>query len=454
MQGEHNRLFDPRFFSALPHLSETIGEGSLLCAQLRDYLEEIAQHSATLCDASQNSQQTQPTTAFSPSQAAKTAPTSSHTAAKTVFEIHEASQCALRLLGRLAESLARKEAHSLFLQRLHAWNDAQSSLEPEEVFLFFLKELHAALGCNASHAFFFDPEEGLTYSVGYESDTELMLLSADISQEEELFLLRAGSLCSGGMVFQKPDGFQEIEDAKASQKTSCLYALPILQQNRCMALFLLYFPNASAYDNSRLEWGLSVAHEAADVLNGAERFHAFKRLALVDELTGLYNRRQFFAKAREQCHKPLPYERPFYAMMLDLDHFKKINDTHGHPVGDEVLREASKRFRRAIRDSDILGRYGGEEFVLLLIGVTAQQAQIVAERLRKSIAISPFQTQSGPLAVTCSIGVAEAISPPESVTLDLQALLKEADIALYQAKQQGRDRFVFTPSNPSLSKEL
>ena len=121
--------------------------------------------------------------------------------------------------------------------------------------------------------------------------------------------------------------------------------------------------------------------------------------------------------------------------MLDLDFFKQINDTWGHPVGDDALRHCVRVLRRNLRSYDALfGRYGGEEFALLLPGVALADARSLAERLRTRLATHPLKTGHGNIALTASIGVAEATAPR------LERLLAQADAALYRAKADGRDR--------------
>jgi two-component system cell cycle response regulator len=121
--------------------------------------------------------------------------------------------------------------------------------------------------------------------------------------------------------------------------------------------------------------------------------------------------------------------------MLDADHFKIVNDTYGHPTGDDVLREISARCRKTLRANDILGRYGGEEFVIVFPETNVEEAGAVAERLRAAVAANPIQVGEHALDVTVSIGVA-AYSPGHNV----ERMVERADAALYTAKQDGRNR--------------
>lgn len=170
-----------------------------------------------------------------------------------------------------------------------------------------------------------------------------------------------------------------------------------------------------------------------------------ERLASMDDLTSLYNRRHFFLLGEHQLRAAEAYGHIIAAVMLDIDHFKKINDSYGHPCGDQVLRIVAQRCRKSIRDTDILGRYGGEEFALLLPGTDTEAACAIAERLRSEIATTPIVTDRGHLHVTVSIGVAVATDGE----LNLDILLGQADAALYVAKRSGRNRVVLAGSRCS-----
>lgn len=169
-----------------------------------------------------------------------------------------------------------------------------------------------------------------------------------------------------------------------------------------------------------------------------------QELASRDELTGLHNRRHLMEMLEQQQDRATRHREPFSLCILDLDHFKRINDTHGHSVGDEALREFGERVRMHLRRMDTVGRtdaestfgrYGGEEFLLLLPYAEVSGARTCLERLRAIMVAQGFATSAGPLAVTFSAGVAH-YRDGESI----DALLNRADAALYRAKSAGRDR--------------
>ncbi len=163
-------------------------------------------------------------------------------------------------------------------------------------------------------------------------------------------------------------------------------------------------------------------------------------MAITDALTGLFNRRYMETHIGTLLEQAAARSKPLTVLVLDIDYFKAVNDTHGHDAGDDVLREFSLRIRKSIRNIDLACRYGGEEFVVVMPETDMAVATMVAERLRRRIATEPFpiQQNTGQLEVTISIGIAALGGPGDSAA----ALLKRADQALYRAKRDGRNRVV------------
>ena len=164
---------------------------------------------------------------------------------------------------------------------------------------------------------------------------------------------------------------------------------------------------------------------------------SLRRLSTQDSLTGLFNRRHFFTLAEQEFERSQRYGRPLALLMLDIDHFKKINDQHGHLVGDEVLQVAARIMHDTLRRVDVLARYGGEEFVMLLPETTLLTAMTIANRLCTALATEPIVTGQGTVSMTASIGVAVLT---DNINQTLTELLGRADQALYHAKQAGRNQ--------------
>ena len=170
-----------------------------------------------------------------------------------------------------------------------------------------------------------------------------------------------------------------------------------------------------------------------------------KHIGLTDRLTGVNNRRYVEQRLLEEVGRTRRQGYALTCLYIDIDHFKKINDRNGHQAGDLVLREVAARIKAEMRLSDALGRFGGEEFVALLIDAPLADAMVVAERIRASIADRRFALADGnALDVTVSIGVATLVSPERSQALEAigERLIARADTALYQAKESGRNRVV------------
>ena len=160
-----------------------------------------------------------------------------------------------------------------------------------------------------------------------------------------------------------------------------------------------------------------------------------KRKASIDGLTRLWNRAaitELLAAEMARAKRGVP----LCVAMVDVDHFKSINDTHGHLVGDAVLVEIAARIRRALREIDAVGRYGGEEFIAVLSNCEVHTAEVVCERIRRSIESEKFATSAGPLAVTVSVGIAFF----DAQQNDFEHIVGAADAALYRAKNKGRNR--------------
>ena len=155
-----------------------------------------------------------------------------------------------------------------------------------------------------------------------------------------------------------------------------------------------------------------------------------------DGLTAAYNKRYLLESLDRELHRCKRYERPIAVALLDIDHFKGVNDTHGHLVGDEVLKELSRRLHEVLRDDEVLSRFGGEEFAVVMVEADRDGATEVAERCRLAIADTPFDTAAGMLDITASFGIS---APTVGNLTTVDAMLAEADERLYDAKRSGRN---------------
>ena len=160
-----------------------------------------------------------------------------------------------------------------------------------------------------------------------------------------------------------------------------------------------------------------------------------QRRAMTDSLTGLPNRRAMLGKLRAAQSRAVRHGHGYAVIMADLDHFKQVNDTHGHDVGDQGLEELGRRLQQSVRLEDHLARWGGEEFLLLIQDADQQVALAIAKKLRAAVADTPFATSAGALPITISLGLAL-----RGADRHFETVCSRADKALYRAKQNGRNR--------------
>lgn len=213
--------------------------------------------------------------------------------------------------------------------------------------------------------------------------------------------------------------------------------LPLERDDSLLGALILYADRDGSFSPERLNLASTLINQAVTALQNAFLYQEIRRLAVTDELTGLANRRQFFDAGAREVKRAWRYGRPLAMLMIDLDHFKEINDKHGHTVGDTVLRRLGRGLLATLRTADLAARYGGEEFVVLLPECDLEGARLVASRIAREFTEMTCADDKLP-EVTLSIGVA-VISEANN---KLARLIEAADRALYAAKEQGRDRVV------------
>ncbi len=212
--------------------------------------------------------------------------------------------------------------------------------------------------------------------------------------------------------------------------------VPVQRSGQLMGAFELYLPESREIRESQTELLLGVAAQAAMAISHAQLFQAQEENALTDELTRLPNRRYMAQRFLQEMQRARRHHKGLAFVMIDIDHFKNVNDTYGHLQGDQVLAELAKILIACKRDSDVAARYGGEEFALILHETNEAGAMTLAERIRASVEEATFP---GGLKLTISIGV--AATDEES---RFTSLMEKADEALYEAKEGGRNRVVLS----------
>ncbi len=217
-----------------------------------------------------------------------------------------------------------------------------------------------------------------------------------------------------------------------------LIGVPLPVRGRVEGVLLAAHSTPGYFGERHLEQITSVASQFAQVMEVSRFTRSIGLLALTDGLTGVFNRRYMEVRLDEEIHRSQRYGKRFSLILVDVDHFKRVNDTWGHATGDMVLQEVSRRLVENLRETEMVFRYGGEEFLVILPETTLQQAMVVAQRLCDAVRKHPFPTLGGTsvFRVTLSAGVAEYPAHGS----DKMTLLAAADQALYLAKQRGRNR--------------
>ena len=212
---------------------------------------------------------------------------------------------------------------------------------------------------------------------------------------------------------------------------------PMLAHGQAIAFLLLTKVEPDFYTSDHARYLDIFASQAGLAMENARLFAEVKLLAVTDPLTGLSNRRSFHELAESAFAHARRYERPLSVIMVDIDRFKQVNDRHGHFVGDYFLKNICAIFLSRLRDTDIKGRYGGEEFLFLLPETRLPNALRMADRLRSQVAKMQLKVENGTISITVSIGVSTL---PVNEDITLESLLIRADEAMYVAKEAGGNR--------------
>ena len=224
-------------------------------------------------------------------------------------------------------------------------------------------------------------------------------------------------------------------DFPEAHDISSMIIAPLILGEKVLGAIVLGSFRRYAFTESNLRLLVSFAATATTAIQNARLHGEVQKQAVTDTLTGLYNRRGLFELGQREVMRSLRFQRPLTAILFDIDHFKHINDTYGHLVGDQILAGVSSQCLTELRQVDLLGRYGGDEFLALLPETELANAILVAERLREKVAELFFPAEDEIIKVTLSAGVASLI---DQDTLD--TLIERTDQALYRAKEGGKNR--------------
>jgi diguanylate cyclase (GGDEF)-like protein len=239
---------------------------------------------------------------------------------------------------------------------------------------------------------------------------------------------RGARLADRPLVFDRETELRGIQSLKI---------LPLKSGDRVLGTLVAASRRKGAFDDEVVRMLEVIALQAAQSLQRAQLFAAVERMATTDGLSGLYNHRHFQSLLDQQLALAQRYQKPLSLLICDIDHFKVVNDTYGHPTGDRILKSVAQMLTTLARTTDAVARYGGEEFALILPETDTAAARALAERIRAAVEAHGFDTDLGRLKITLSLGVATF----PDVAGAKQELIDRADEALYAAKRAGRNRW-------------
>ena len=229
-----------------------------------------------------------------------------------------------------------------------------------------------------------------------------------------------------------------FDDDTQIRGLAALKIIPLTAGDRILGTLVAGSRKKAALDDEAVRMIEVIAIQAAQAVLRAQLFEQMERMATTDGLTGLVNHRTFQSRAEEALAQAKRYGRKCSVILTDIDHFKSVNDTYGHPTGDMVLRGVAAILKDKARDTDIVARYGGEEFAIVMPETDTKGAQVIAERIREAVKAEIFQTEMGPLRITMSLGIATC--PDHGA--EKQTLVDLADQCLYHAKRHGRNQTI------------
>jgi diguanylate cyclase (GGDEF)-like protein len=228
---------------------------------------------------------------------------------------------------------------------------------------------------------------------------------------------------------------QMIMDPKATLKSHL--TLPLAVEGEILGCISLNSDQPNAFDAQDLQFLSVIGYQMAATLKHFQRFSSIKNIAIYDTLTSLYNRRYFEERLGVEAQKSFYSGTPLSLVMVDIDLFKKVNDTFGHTEGDQILCKISSLLKTSVRKKDTVARYGGEEFILILPEAGLEESFVIAERIRRLVEDTPFEVGQAQVNLTISMGISNF---PSHRAKSKEELVKMADQALYDAKRGGRNK--------------
>jgi diguanylate cyclase (GGDEF)-like protein len=227
------------------------------------------------------------------------------------------------------------------------------------------------------------------------------------------------------------------QDPGVVQFLRSLMVIPLVADNEIVGVMVVGKKEPAGFSDKQLQILSILGSQAAVATAKALLYKKIEAMAITDGLTGLYNHRYFYQRIEEEWLRAQRYKKTFAIILLDIDFFKKFNDTYGHKAGDAALVSLGKVLMETARNVDVVARYGGEEFAVVLPETSGEQAMIIAERMRRNIKDQPFEVDPRKPLVSITVSIGVASFPQDGETFG--ALIEAADQALYKAKDNGKN---------------
>jgi two-component system cell cycle response regulator len=355
--------------------------------------------------------------------------------------------------GRLIRE-ARREADTSGIV-LEIVRDVTASLSSEEIFDMLVRRVSRLFQIRRCSMIMIQEGGDRGTVVAAHDDPSISALSIDLTRYPEIRqAVETGAPVlvknlRGSALFEQIRPLWETENIEVDIQS--IVAIPFtFDKGQHGVFFLRSSPDEPALDEESVRLTSAIAQGAVRALNRAAMFESvlshqeqLEILAKTDELTGCLSRRYLMERLENELERAARYERLLGVVMFDIDDFKQLNDTHGHTTGDAALRSIGEVLRRSLRTADFVGRYGGDEFLLVLPETSAHGTHQLAERIRNGVSRREFDLRGGTLRLTVSGGVAGF---PDSDVMALEDLIDRADVALYRAKAAGRNKvFIYSP---------
>ena len=360
---------------------------------------------------------------------------------------------------RLMDLFAQQAANAIENARLYA-NEKQragelkilfesstamvKTLELSHVYRTAVEQLGKAVNATSAHLLTCDLESGIAFVLAeyfsqqanqWESKSDMGVSYNLNNYPQTLASLRSGN----PLVIRISDPGADTNDLQelTAYHVKSSINIPMIVSDTVLGYVEIWDSlNERVWSEDEVRLCQTLANQAAVVIENARLYHEMERMAITDMLTGVYNRRGLFEVGEREISRAKRQSSPLSVIMFDIDYFKQINDLHSHAVGDQILQKLAKLCQENLRDIDIFGRYGGDEFAILLPDTDVYSADSVAQRLRSRVAESAFTVENSPIPISISLGLACTYGEIS----DLAVLLDCADTAMYEAKRAGRNQ--------------